>query len=276
MYHRVSEKPSVSIVITCFNYSKLLPRALESVEAQTHSDWEIVIVDDGSTDASLDVALQHARERTDQNIKVVHTRNGGLPRARNLGVALSRGRYISCLDADDWYEPQALERMVGVLDTRADISVVSPGPKFVGAEDIVPHHPPYDFEVLTSRNIVSQTSLFRREAWLQVGGHNENMRGYDDWEFWISVGEAGFGFETIDEHLWNWRVSTDGKYVTKSRPLDLPLRAEIVRAHPATYDEAAQNLAVRILAGQDIDDCLMDAAPIFAGSIRAEQLRSAR
>ena len=99
--------PKISIIIPIYNVADDLSRCLDSVLSQTYADLEILLVDDGSTDASGRICDQYAKK--DQRIQVIHKENGGVGSARNAGLIKAEGEYISFIDADDWLEPQMLE-----------------------------------------------------------------------------------------------------------------------------------------------------------------------
>lgn len=96
--------PEVSVIIPCYNHGHYLPHAVNSVLAQTFTDWEAIIVDDGSTDNTREVAAQF----TDERVRYVHQENRGLSGARNTGIRAAQGAYLAFLDADDEWEPRFL------------------------------------------------------------------------------------------------------------------------------------------------------------------------
>ena len=113
--------PKVSVIIPCFNQGLYLDEAVESVLAQTFQDFEILVVDDGSTDeATIKMLKDYARPKT----RVIHTDNQGLSMARNNGILEARGDYILPLDADDKIGPGYLEEAVRILDQHRDIGIV--------------------------------------------------------------------------------------------------------------------------------------------------------
>jgi len=115
--------PTVSIVIPTYNGANHLPRALDSVVAQTFQDWEIVVVDDGSTDATPAVAARY-RSRLGARLIYLHQPNGGSSSARNLGIDRCRGRFVAFLDADDEFLPRKLERQLELFARRPDLGFV--------------------------------------------------------------------------------------------------------------------------------------------------------
>src|SRR5262249_4804693 len=106
----------VTIVVACFNYARYLPDTLESLRAQSHHNWECIVVDDGSTDETGAVAQAFIGK--DPRFRYIHQQHRGLSSARNRGIRASRGQYIQFLDADDLIESRKLERHLHYLEER--------------------------------------------------------------------------------------------------------------------------------------------------------------
>src|SRR6516225_5774559 len=104
----LSPEPAVSIVLPTYNRARFLPQALESIRAQTWTDWELIIVDDGSCDDTAAVVRRLAAE-TDRPVRYVWQENGGPAAARNAGLDLARGTYVAFFDSDDYWLPHHLE-----------------------------------------------------------------------------------------------------------------------------------------------------------------------
>ena len=113
--------PRVSVVIPCYNHGAFLQETLESLHAQTFTNFEVIVVDDGSTDA-LTVALLDSL--VEPGLRVIRTENRGVSAARNRGIAEPRGEYILPLDSDDKIAPNYLEKTVTILDEDRDVGVV--------------------------------------------------------------------------------------------------------------------------------------------------------
>ena len=105
----MSNTPGISVIIPVYGVEDWVGRAIESVHAQTYEDFELILVDDGSPDASGAICDDYARR--DRRISVIHKKNGGAASARNAAIAVARGTYLFFMDADDWCEPEMLERM---------------------------------------------------------------------------------------------------------------------------------------------------------------------
>src|SRR5689334_18886634 len=115
----ISARPTVSVVITCFNQGRFLADAIRSVQRQTYRNIEILVVDDGSTDNTRDVALSFADAR------YVYQPNAGLSAARNKGIKKSRGAFLVFLDADDWLYPEAIAINLDYLTKNPEWAFVS-------------------------------------------------------------------------------------------------------------------------------------------------------
>ena len=117
-------KPLVSVIAPVYGVEKYIPRAVESLKAQTYSDWELFLVDDGSKDNSGAVCDKYASE--DSRIKVIHKENGGAPSARNVAIDKASGKYMFFMDPDDWAESKMLEDLVSIAE-RDDAQLVVAG-----------------------------------------------------------------------------------------------------------------------------------------------------
>lgn len=114
----MERSPRVSVVVPCYNYGRFVTEAVDSILAQTFRDYEVIVVDDGSTDNTPEVL----RGITDPRVRVLRKENGGCASARNAGRALARGEFLTFLDADDLWRPTFLERQVAVLDAEPGVS----------------------------------------------------------------------------------------------------------------------------------------------------------
>ena len=199
--------PRVSVVITCFNLGRYLDEAVESVLSQTFQDFDVVIVDDGSTDiATCEMLANYNRPRT----RVVHSENRGLPGARNLGIRHSAGVYLCCLDADDRLEPTCLEKAVRVLDEQPPLTFASHWLRTFGDEQVDWTPTECDLRSMLMRNQVNGAALVRREVVLAVGGFDETMiHGCEDWDLWLTLLERGYSGTIIPEILFFYRRRHD-------------------------------------------------------------------
>lgn len=197
----------VSVIIATYNYGTYLPKALDSVLAQTSSDWECIIIDDGSADGTPGIA--RAYEQRDARIRYVRQANAGLSAARNHGVSVSRGEYLQMLDADDLLDAAKLERHAAYLDVNPGVDVVYGASLFFydgRDEETSPiphtvhlHGNAHALRELQETNpIAVSAALIRRTAFERSGRYNEAVRGLEDWDLWLRAAVAGCRFEYLD------------------------------------------------------------------------------
>jgi glycosyltransferase involved in cell wall biosynthesis len=200
----MTSRPLVSIVVIFLDAEQFLTEAVESVFRQTYSDWELVLVDDGSVDGSTAIALDYARRFPDRVRYLTHPNreNRGMSASRNLGIRSGRGDYVALLDADDVWLPGKLAGQVAILEARPEAAMVygpaewwyswsgtpaDSGRDFVHELGVAPDsliEPP----TLLSRFLVNEgispcicSMLVRREVLERVGGFEETFRGlYED------------------------------------------------------------------------------------------------
>jgi len=216
--------PRVSVLLPCFNHGEFIRDAIDSVLAQTFQDFEIIVVDDGSTDAATAAVLaQLSTPRT----TVLKTGNRGLPAARNHAAHHASGSVFCALDADDRLAPTWFEKAIKVLDERPDLAFVSHWLETFGDEHWTWKPERCDLPALLARNTVNGAALVRREAFEVVGGYDAAMRdGCEDWDFWLRLAERGFAGEIVPEVLFYYRRRTDSMSRTMldeqryRRPLD--------------------------------------------------------
>lgn len=232
--------PKVSVIIPCYNQGDWLGEAVDSVLAQTYGDYEIVVVNDGSTDAATVKLLEnYDRPKT----RVVHTENQGLPAARNNGIREARGDYILPLDADDRIAPTYLEKAVEILEREPETGIVyCYGELFGAATGRIPA-PTFSVRKMLLSNLLFCSAFFRRSDWELVGGYSPLMtHGCEDWDFWLSIIERGRKVVRIPELLFSYRV----KEKSMNRDMDLPKRIamhhQIMRNHKDLYIEHAEPL----------------------------------
>jgi O-antigen biosynthesis protein len=205
--------PLVSVVIPCFNYGRFVESAIRSVLDQTFTDFEVIVVEGGSTDPAT-VAEVHRLETLDLPKTRFYYRGERhfAGDNRNFGVSMARGRYICCLDADDLLHPVFLEVAVFLAEVYG-YDVVSSGVQSFGESNQLWLAPNPAFPQILEENQVATSAVFRRSAWAHVGGFRDWGVGSDhvheDWDFWIRVLGHGHQGVSIREPLLLYRVHSN-------------------------------------------------------------------
>ncbi|WP_174589763.1 glycosyltransferase [Methanocella conradii] len=178
--------PTVTVLMSVYNGERYLREAVDSIIAQTYEDFEFLIVNDGSTDSSIEVLQSYE----DPRIRIINNDvNIGLTKSLNRGVQLARGRYIARMDADDVSSPDRLEKEVQFLDAHPDVGLVGSNVKVIdddGRDVGVMTYPETSGHIkwymLFFNPMVHPTLLIRREVFERVGGYNEGIRYAQDYE----------------------------------------------------------------------------------------------
>lgn len=252
--HLMNSSTLVSVVVPCFNAAVTLSRTLASARAQTHERLEIIVVDDGSTDGSAEVAKAHGR--IDPRVTVLRQPNGGVAAARNAGISAARGRFVAPLDADDIWHPDKIARQLALAEDDT-VTLVYCWPLLVDSKGrlisdrarstlsgkVVP--------ALLRTNFLGNgsTVLIRRDAALRVGGYDASLRsrgaeGCEDWLLGLRLAEIG-EIRVVPDFLVGYLISTgnmssNGQSMLRSTELvaedfthRYPEHAPALRAHVA-------------------------------------------
>ncbi|MEA3286211.1 MAG: glycosyltransferase [Candidatus Marinimicrobia bacterium] len=234
----VTGKASVSVVIPCYNYAAYLREAVESVVKQTFSDWEVIIVNDGSTDNSVDVAQTLIAEYPHYRIQLIDQPNSGQPAiARNNGIKQSTGRFILALDADDYLHSKALERLMGAVEKYGEQPTVAFGwLQSFGSDDSLWSASDFNTADLLRRNQLPAGSLYHRSVWELQGGYRENVAGFEDWDFWIGAARIGATFHNVPEIVQYYRKTENTSLIDTAVVKHEWYVASIIQNNAAVYE----------------------------------------
>lgn len=206
----LNDNPLVSIIIVNFNYKDFVFLALKSVLSQSYINKEIIIVDDNSTDGSFDILSMLPKVKSGK-IRLVKTSGFGQPAlSRNFGRTFAKGDLLCFLDADDEIKPNYIAEAVKLLNKNPDIYIAYPDSVF--SKDGYMRAPEYDYAVLIYSNQLVYCSVMRKEVFDAVGGFRDNVRGVEDWDFWIAAGARGFFAKRIPQAFLFYRQKNDGIY----------------------------------------------------------------
>ena len=191
MDSKIEYKPGlVSVIIPNYNHAQYVGDAIESVLAQTYQNFEIIVVDDGSTDNSRDAVAQFG-----DKVNYIWQQNQGLSATRNRGIREAKGEFIGVLDADDMYEPAYLDVLVNMLADNPDADGIYCGYQFVDQHNnLLPQResrliPTEQLrEALWDGNfLVPESMLVRRQCYETVGPFDHTLRACEDWDMWLRI-----------------------------------------------------------------------------------------
>lgn len=226
-----------TIVVPLYNYAGFVGETLDSIKAQTLSELDLVIVDDASTDHSLTVArawLATHHGRFGRALLLRNTRNAGLALTRNAGFAHAETPYVMPFDADNILLPDCLARCLVALEESGAAFAYPTLQRFGGADDVFANLP-YDPIRLAPGNYIDATALVRLAAWAAIGGyHDIRPTGWEDFDFWCRLAEAGLFGVHVDRPLVRYRVHATSMLRTVTNIDDnlRALRAKMRKVHP--------------------------------------------
>ena len=222
---------TVSIIIPCYNGGGTVERAVNSVINQSYSEYEVIVVNDGSDDEETLKVLSGFSGQ----VRVINQENKGLSAARNTGIKNAQGKYILSLDCDDYLEPAFMEKGVEILDKQQDLAYVFTHINMFGEKKGVLERR-YNYFVQLLNNQLPYCLLMHKELWEEVGGYDEDMKlGYEDWEFNIRLGKNGYYGIGIEEPLFNYYVSSTGMMKSTSDKNYISILRYIRKKHSDIY-----------------------------------------
>lgn len=178
----------VSIVLPVYNGEKYIKEALDGIRAQTYSNWELILVNDCSTDATKKIVDQYAA--MDKRITVIHNKtNQKLPRSLNIGFSAADGAYFTWTSDDNIYEKDAIEQMVRCLDEHPQYGMVYCDMCYIDEEGKITGDISMDEKELYVRNCIGACFLYRQKAAKEAGEYDPNMFLVEDYEYWLRLNE---------------------------------------------------------------------------------------
>lgn len=237
--------PAVSIVMPTYNRVGLLERSIKSIFSQTFADWELIVINDASTDRTR--AFLDGFAKKDPRIQPVHTKKNNYPdisKNLNRGLGLARGRYVARLDDDDyWYDAGKLKKQVYFLDSHPEHAIVGGGTIVVDGNDRerfrylkLETDEAIRDKALFANPFTHSTVMFRRDLALEVGGYGD-FKNAEDWDLWLRMGQLG-KFHNLQEYFVRYLMNEDSKtFIFKRSQSEEILR--LIRAHRGEYPHYA-------------------------------------
>ena len=207
--NRQAQSPTVSVMIPYYNCKEYIVETIQSVLSQSHQNFEIIIVDDGSDPEHADYLREFLADKP--AIRYAVQNNQGVAAARNHAARLAGGKYFLFLDSDDLILPDYIEKCVTVLENNPDCKLVYPLAEYFDAQEGLWNLPDYDgLESLLKGNRIPIISMHRAEDFVSLGGFDENLTTHEDWDLWIRLLSNGGTVIRIPEVLFRYRKRRDG------------------------------------------------------------------
>lgn len=236
------ESPTLTIFIPAYNAAAYLPSTFDSLLSQSFGDFELILVDDGSTDETAAIAHRYAEK--DPRVRVIRSPHRGEVAARNkaLSTAHPRSRYFLNHDSDDISLPGKLEKQIQYLETHREIAIVGTLAEYFNDEGQVLGKPPIEVTPERIRNtfqdvnsMINSASMIRREVFERIGGYREEFRSVDDYDFFMRALLAGMSLANIPEVLHQIRLHSNSVGSTRGK-LQEQLRKQIQSTYRQNRD----------------------------------------
>ena len=206
--------PFFSIIIPCYNQAQWLNQSIQEIINQDYKDWEAIIINDGSTDDSADIAERYASK--DQRIKLIHQENMGLYAARNTGIRAAKGLWLNFHDADDYLLPGCLSKLHREMLQHAQFELFQTGHELVDEQNNIIH----------SGWLIQPSGMFLKNAFVgnpgpplsffisakavaDIGEFDTSLKSAEDWDFWIRVAKMGVSRYTVREPWVAYRYNSN-------------------------------------------------------------------
>jgi glycosyltransferase involved in cell wall biosynthesis len=232
----MNKPPTVSVVIATYNYAHYLPGAIESALGQTFQDFEIIIVDDGSTDNTPETVAPFL---SDRRIHYHRTENRGQPAAENEAIRLATAPWIAFLDADDEWLPTKIERQIRVAEQTPRVGVVYARRMVIDAEgnerddrELTPYRGDVLEQIFLNNFVCFSSSMVHRDVLSEVGTFDERRRQASDYDLWIRIARF-YHFDYVNEPLVKYRVGHGSLRARADLQLDsaLAIMADFLEIH---------------------------------------------
>ncbi|PZV76707.1 GT2 family glycosyltransferase [Algoriphagus aquaeductus] len=256
--------PKISIIIPCFNSEKFLNETLDCLSKQSFQDWECLIVNNGSTDGTLQIAENYSKK--DQRFKVLSKDHGGISSGRNLGILSAKGDFIQLLDSDDMITPNKLKNEVEFLLKHPEVDIVYSGARYFYSNDSTRTLHIYsdssltgtieiDFsdklvlEAILKRNpFVTSAPLYRSSVFYEIGLYDESLQYIEDWDFQIRCAISGkifhyLGYKPDQSTL----IRLHDRNISKNRKAVQEAKAKLMKKYPDLFPTKKKSGLIELL-----------------------------
>lgn len=250
---------AVSIVLPTYNGERYIEESVGSIIGQSFRDWELIIVDDGSTDKTAELARRF--EKTDPRIRVIRNEtNRKLPASLNRGFAASGGQYLTWTSDDNLYMPTAIEEMVCFMQRHREYPMVCADMKIIDENGgFVRDSPPYSEGEMYYNDCAGACFMYRREILDTVGGYNEDMFCVEDYEYWLRILKEYGAIGHLEKTLYYYREHGNSLTATKRKEVKRKLLSLRIRELDWLLSKVTSKAA--LYCSMYYDYCFADGVP---------------
>ncbi|RYY12639.1 MAG: glycosyltransferase family 2 protein [Chitinophagaceae bacterium] len=197
----------ISVIIPCYNQGQFLHDAISGIADSNVKDVEIIVINDGSTEAQTLAVLEHLQA---PGLQIIHQNNKGLASARNAGLALAKGEFVLPLDADNKIRPAYFREGLAIMDGNPDVAVVYGMAEYFDGRSGPWNPGDFNLQKLMISNYIDACALIRKSVLDKVGWYDENMKfmGWEDWDRWLAISFAGYRFHYLNMVCFDYRVTS--------------------------------------------------------------------
>ncbi|OOG68174.1 glycosyltransferase [Algoriphagus sp. A40] len=256
--------PKISIVIPCYNSEIYLEETLDCLLEQNFQDWECVMVNNGSTDRTLQIADTYSKK--DQRYRVLSKEHGGISSGRNLGILSAKGDYIQLLDSDDLITPNKLQNELEFLSMHPEVDIVYSGVRYFYSGDPkrdlhiysetgwtgtieIDRSDKLVLDAVLKRNpFVTSAPLYRSSVFEDIGTYDESLQYIEDWDFQIRCARAGKVFHYLGYKLdQSTLIRLHDRNISKNRKAVQEAKAKLLKKYPDLFPNQKKSGSKRIL-----------------------------
>lgn len=242
--------PEISVIVPTYNYAHFIGDCLDSIFAQTYKDFEVIVIDDGSTDDTARVLEKYKGE-----IRYIYQENKGLPAARNTGIQAAQGEYLAFLDSDDLWLPEKLDEQIRFLRNDTDMGIIFSDASAFNEKGMIRKSilkeenicTGFCFQRLFMGNyLVMPTVMIRKRCLVESGLFDESLTAVEDYDLWLRISlfyKIGF----VDKVLAMYRVHPSNMSGDFCRLMDNEIKViqKIVRLHPGPVKKMGRQVSFR-------------------------------
>ncbi len=222
-----SEAPKIAIIIPCYNHGQFINETIDNIQKCDPGLFELVIVNDGSTDQ---FTLEILNEIEKKGFRVIHQKNGGQSVARNKGISETKAPYILPVDSDNMITPELITKSVAILDNDSKVDVVYTDAILFGEVDRINSNLEFNFQKLILDNYIDTCAVIRRITFDKVGGFDPDIQGIEDWDLWLKIAFSGGKFHYIKEPLYYYRVRHNS-FIRKDPTFNKKMKIRLQQKH---------------------------------------------